>query len=149
MASRVDINRVEWEPAPQLCETFGDLVYMILDVLRLQDDLRREKGNKPVTGLLELRTPEKLIEGIQSECGELLEGIRRGDRVNQYEEMSDLLLRLARIIGTLELDSELIVKIFFVKARAIAVADSTKQQRDKAAERSAMDELVLEYEGEI
>lgn len=142
----VNIERVEWQPDELQLEGFGSLIEMILKALIVQDDLRREKRGEPVTGHLELRMPDKLIEGIMSEAEELRGAIMHRDTVNQYEEMSDLLMRWARIVRTL--DPELIIRIFFVKARAIAGADSINRQRDKGAERAAMEQLIAEHEGE-
>ncbi|MBI4262408.1 hypothetical protein HY624_02685 [Candidatus Uhrbacteria bacterium] len=145
----VNIDRAEWKPDALQLDAFGALVEMIVNVLTVQDDLRREKKGEPVTGLLEQRMPEKLIATLKEECDEMLEGIQKRDRVNQYEEASDLLMRFARICRTLELDPTIIVRVFFVKARAIAEHDAAgAQERDKDAERAAMERLIAEYEGE-
>ncbi len=143
-----NLNRVSWVVTGRIMEAVADLFQMMVNILKLQDDLRRWKKQQPETGVIENRPPEELIGKAKEELDEYAAAIVAKDLVNEYEEAADLLLRLFRIFATRGLSIRKIIRIFFAKMRAIAESDLAQQKRDKAVERAVMERIVAEHEGE-
>lgn len=140
-----NINRVAWVVTGRMMEAVAGLFQMMVDVLILQDDLRRWKREEPMTGVIEDRPPKRLVELLQEEVGEYAAGMEAKDLVNEYEEAADLLLRLFRTFATRGLSIRKIIRVFFAKARTIADGDiAGAKERDKVKEREVIARVVNE-----